>query len=190
MVAVKRMYFRADVKGKKKAVESVEESQTHYRIARYTFNDELKKTMVEANILYWATSLMSFTYSFIDSTIEAAKQPPEFNIPHLRFVKAGLAVSHEQRMTKEDGGPKAQFTKRAYLLEEFIDERQDHFTKYIYNGSAVPIIDHGDPDYELAQFLSFVQHVQYNKSGQMVYISDLQGKEHCCFMSQKCLISI
>ncbi|KAG6908223.1 hypothetical protein DXG01_005695 [Tephrocybe rancida] len=179
-VAVKRMYYKTDLgKGKKKA--QVEDTNLSYGIARYVFANELKKTLVEANIHYWSTSLMAFTYSFIDSVLAISPVPPSFEIPQLRFVKAGLAVSHEHEVVKGkgEGGPgsKAAVVKCAYLLEEFIESPCHHgFIKYIHNGSAVPCMDADHPLYELAQFLSFVQHVQYSKSGHLVYISDLQGK--------------
>ncbi|KAJ7585298.1 hypothetical protein C8J56DRAFT_145300 [Mycena floridula] len=47
--------------------------------------------------------------------------------------------------------------------------------KYIGNASAVPFKDLSDGDAEKALFLSFLQHVQYEKTRQLVYVSDYQG---------------
>ncbi|KAJ7855087.1 hypothetical protein B0H13DRAFT_1454311, partial [Mycena leptocephala] len=65
-----------------------------------------------------------------------------------------------------------------YLVEEVIDEEQDGFYKFINNGSAVPLpLPATDPSLSvLAEFLAFGQHVQYYKTGGMVYLSDLQGE--------------
>lgn len=143
------------------------------RIARYTAKTELLKMINEGNIMYWSNSLIDFTYAFIDNTLITSDTPPPFSIPRFRFVHAGLAVVHDQSGSVPTSTSFSM--RRVYLVEEFIDEKEELFIKYIHNGHAVPIIEQDDPLYELAQFLSFTQHVQYSKSGEQVYISDLQG---------------
>ncbi|KAJ7617635.1 hypothetical protein DFH06DRAFT_1012350, partial [Mycena polygramma] len=93
----------------------------------------------------------------------------------LRFVHAGVAVSHEQVT-----GTNVKNTSsicRSYLVEEFIDTDTQEFVKYIHNGDAVPLLSHEDPYYDIADFLCFTQHVQYFKSGGAVFLSDYQGSQ-------------
>ncbi|KAJ7254577.1 hypothetical protein C8J57DRAFT_1076118, partial [Mycena rebaudengoi] len=128
----------------------------------------------EANLLYWADALMSFTYSFIDKTLAELPGPPPFIIPRLRFVDAAVAVSHEPL----SGNNIANISpiRRTYLLEEFIDTKTaGPYVKFVHNGSATPLLDEDDDLYRIAQFLCFTQHVQYQKTDQTVFISDLQG---------------
>ncbi|KAJ7487093.1 hypothetical protein FB451DRAFT_1026091, partial [Mycena latifolia] len=132
--------------------------------------DEFRKTVMEANVLLWAISIMTFTYSFIQHFIDNSPHNPPFDIPAVHFVRAGVAVVHEQAT-----GPVINARARAYLIEELIDEEHDGFHKFINNGSAVPVLTTNKSLSVLADFLSFTQHVQFYKTGGMVYISDLQG---------------
>ncbi|KAJ7796283.1 hypothetical protein B0H14DRAFT_3494993 [Mycena olivaceomarginata] len=111
------------------------------------------ETVQEANLLYWAASLMEFTYSFIH-----------------RFLSKIL------------GGSPIRGTAialracwRTYLVEEFINESSEGFVKFVHNGDANPLLDLDDPLYEIAEFLCFTQHVQYFKTDGTVFLSDLQG---------------
>lgn len=80
-------------------------------------------------------------------------------------VDAGIAVVHKA------GTASIQLSA---ILEKVIDGEE--FVKYIGNASAVPFDDLSDGDAEKALFLSFLQHVQYEKTGQLVYVSDYQGE--------------
>ncbi|KAH7922899.1 hypothetical protein BV22DRAFT_1016383, partial [Leucogyrophana mollusca] len=124
----------------------------------------------EGNIHYWASSLMDFTYAFVDHGLEKADCVPPFIIPRLRFVYAAIAVPQS---TFAHGS-----TARAgYLIEEYIgsEEGPEEFVKYVHNGKAVPLLDPPDPLYYLAEFLCFTQHVQFHKTGHQLYLSDYQG---------------
>ena len=122
------------------------------------------------------------TYEFIDNAIDSAKEPPPFDIPHLRFVDAGLllAYSNAPATTEEGGLPLVKTSavvSMMYLGEELIPTLSDgeDFVKYIHNGDVAPC-DLLDPDAEnIVQFLAFTQHAQYDKTGGQVYISDYQG---------------
>ncbi|KAJ7671991.1 hypothetical protein B0H17DRAFT_1141282 [Mycena rosella] len=118
---------------------------------------------------------MNYIYSFIYHFVNTANTPPPFDIPKIHFFHAAIAVVNQQVV-----GPAAKATAnicRTYLVEELINEEQDGFHKFINNGSAVPVIlsatDKSLP--ALGEFLPFTQHVQYYKTGGLVYISDLQG---------------
>ena len=137
--------------------------------------DESQRLYREANILYWAITLLDLVYDYIDECITAAEHPPPFNIPRLRFVEAGLLFVHTDRSNgpQAPGGSRSGTVGMTYLAEEII---HGEFFKYIHNGNASPR-QFTDPDAsEIAKFLSFTQHVQYMKTGGQVYISDYQGK--------------
>ncbi|KAG2134629.1 hypothetical protein BD769DRAFT_1665069 [Suillus cothurnatus] len=52
-----------------------------YKIAHYSLVDELSKLFREANVLYWAKSLLKLTYDFINHCIASSSEPPPFLIP-------------------------------------------------------------------------------------------------------------
>ncbi|KAJ6448085.1 hypothetical protein C8R47DRAFT_999607 [Mycena vitilis] len=136
--------------------------------------DEHRKIIMEANVLLWATSIMVFTYSFIWHFVKNSPHPPPFEIPEIRFVHAGVAILHEQG--RQLNTSKSAIS-RSYLVEELIDQR-DGFYKFINNASAIPLplpSTAGKSGAAVAEFLAFTQHVQYYKTGGMVYLSDLQG---------------
>ncbi|KAJ6576294.1 hypothetical protein B0H10DRAFT_2345696 [Mycena sp. CBHHK59/15] len=123
--------------------------------------DEFGKILMEANVFQWAVSIMTFTYSFIEHFLEKSPNPPPFPIPEIRFVHAGPL-----------GNKKATIC-RSYLIEKLIDEERNGFYKFINNDSAVPVLlPAAVPSLSaLAEFLAFTQHVQYYKSGGMVYLA-------------------
>lgn len=86
-------------------------------------------------------------------------------ILQVHFVQAGLAI-----VWGTDGKP-----SKAFLVEELINETQGDFCKFIHNTSAKPIPGADDPDYPVAIFLCFVQHVQWTKTGGLAFVSDFQG---------------
>ncbi|THU88721.1 hypothetical protein K435DRAFT_679263, partial [Dendrothele bispora CBS 962.96] len=100
--------------------------------------------------------------------------PPEINIPSLRFVEAGVFAvmpSQPKHVKAATAG-----AERTYLLEEKIQVPPNaEFTKYIHNGSPLPNIPPTDPEYNVALFLCAVQHLQYEKTYRLAYVSDFQG---------------
>lgn len=158
-IVFKRPYFQG-----RKTTEG------NIRISRYTVADEIEKIIVEGNIFLWATSLMSMAYSFINRALEKASQQPPFDIPQFRFVRAGI-VTAQQAITKQ-----STTTRAAYLIEEYIDPvLEGEYIKYVHNGDPVPLPEKGDDEFELAEFLCFIQHIQYFKTGSSVFVSDFQG---------------
>lgn len=168
-VAVKRMYVRRS--------KPTEANPDGWSITRLMASDEFRKTLMEANVLLWAVSLMTFTYSFIDHFIQNSPHSPPFEIPQVRFVHAGVAIVHQAIAAPLAHNKSSIF--RSYLIEEFINEENNGFYKFINNGSAVPVqLPSADGTLSvLAEFLSFTQHVQYHKTKGMVYLSDLQGEQ-------------
>ncbi|KAG2368058.1 hypothetical protein BDR07DRAFT_1270710 [Suillus spraguei] len=138
-----------------------------FKIGRFPVVDELPKLFREANVLYWASSLLQLTYDFIDHR-RATYCPPPFPVPRVRFVQAGLALAFVQ-------GQAPCPIRAAYLLKELIDGGDDAFVKFIHNMDADPLLDELDYGYDLAVFFAFTQHVQYVKTGGLAFISDYQG---------------
>ena len=108
---------------------------------------------------------------------------PPFDIPELRFVYAGVAVSHDQVLGNNTANTSS--VRRTYLLEELIDTEDENFVKFVHNGNALPLLEPEDPLYEIAQFLCFTQHVQYYKTEGAVFLSDLQGMFLSCLWTQE-----
>ncbi|KAF8976292.1 hypothetical protein BDQ17DRAFT_1267468, partial [Cyathus striatus] len=137
------------------------------------------KTLVETNVTYWAVSLLSYLYLYISQVISTKGEPP-FKIPEIRFVKAGVGIVHDTAGSKPGG--KSATMRNVYLLEEFIENEGNDFIKFIHNGSAHPLLDGSDPLYAIAEFLCFMQHIQYEKTDSLVYVSDLQGVQFYHFI--------
>ncbi|KAJ7177076.1 hypothetical protein C8R46DRAFT_48284 [Mycena filopes] len=165
-VAVKRLY----------RTRSQKTDSASWVVRRLSAADEYAKTLQEANLLFWAASIMSFTYSFINHFTTSTDKELPFTIPDLRFVHAGVAVAHDQVTGTNIANTST--IRRTYILEEFIDTATDDFVKYIHNGDAAPHLQSEDPLYDIAQFLCFTQHVQYFKTGGAVFLSDLQGSHN------------
>ncbi|KAG2114132.1 hypothetical protein DEU56DRAFT_919630 [Suillus clintonianus] len=146
-----------------------------FKIGRFPVADELPKLFREANVLYWASSLLQLTYDFIDCRL-ASYCPPPFPIPRVRFVEAGLALAFVQGpAVASKPGSKTCPIRVGYLLEELISGGDDAFIKFIHNTDANPLLEELDYGYDLAVFFSFTQHVQYVKTGGLAFISDYQG---------------
>ncbi|KAI5988557.1 hypothetical protein EDD15DRAFT_2371224 [Pisolithus albus] len=143
---------------------------------RYTLKDDCNILYRKANALYWAKALLQMTYRFVDRAVEDALVPPPFEIPHLRFVDAGLIFAYSDvPPTTGQSVRTGSAVNLAYLVEEFIPTSSDKFVKYIHNSNAEPCFLVDTKAEEIAKFLAFTQHVQYVKTGGQVYISDYQG---------------
>lgn len=104
-------------------------------------------------------ALLDETMWHVDRIIEE-HGAPDFGIPSVRLVEAGVAL------------PVGQNT--AYLIEELINE-QIKFVKYINNASST-CIKLSDPEEEVrGLFLSFAQHHQWLVTGRLAFVSDFQG---------------
>ncbi|KAG1807771.1 uncharacterized protein BJ212DRAFT_1449176 [Suillus subaureus] len=125
----------------------------HCHFAR---EDELEKTLDEANCLYWGTSLLSMAYTFVDEMLKMG------NLPHLRLVHVALAIPDDP---DNDLGAN-------YLVEEQISRK---FVKYINNNSTIPTHSLEGREAVIGLFLCFMQHVQHHLTNNMVYLSDFQG---------------
>ncbi|KAG1878330.1 hypothetical protein F4604DRAFT_1680016 [Suillus subluteus] len=164
-VAVKRPFYKKYPPGSSK-------NPMNFTIGRYTITDELPKLFREANVLYWARALLTFSYEYIDHCVSNSSEPPPFHIPRLRFVEAGLALSHDHTQPGQHKSKSLTMPRAVYLVEELIT---DEFLKYIHNMDCNPMLDPYEAGYEIAAFLACTQHIQYAKTGGLSFISDYQG---------------
>jgi hypothetical protein len=134
----------------------------------YQSQTQAENLSVEMNCLGWASALMDLVYSFMKKE-ELVRGSPPFEVPQMRYVQAGLAISKDRA---EDSD-----RQNAYLLEEFIDhEAPGWFVKYLNNNSAKPCKFKDEERSIRAEFLSFSQHVQFIETGSQAFVSDLQGR--------------
>ena len=142
------------------------------QMMRLTPADELLRVHAEGTILYWANALLRMCYSFMARHIGKSHKEPPHRVPEVRFVNAAIGLS----MPKDQTGTKGLPYSGCFVLEEIIHIPEGaKFTKFIGNASAKPLVQPGEEGYEEAVFLAFCQHVQYEKTQGMAYISDLQG---------------
>lgn len=164
-IALKRLY----IPGGKRAADG------RTIIKRYSVVEEISLVEQEASIIRTAASLLEVATDFIKKRLtEKAPDIPPFSIPTLRFVSAGIAVA----LKDINPNPKsiaASSTRAVYLVEELILEEDGPFRKYIHNAQAIPLVKKGHRDYVMAQFLCFIQHIQYNETQGLAFISDFQG---------------
>ena len=165
----------------------MEKWPSHYRL---TVTDEQHAVTGEAKLLVWANALLEFTYDFIFGYAQNNNTPPGVEdfmatIPLFRFVDAGVAVVVKPLETTSAGRPSTQ--RATYLLEEMLPGTPGEFVKYMNNSQVTTILERDDPEYELAEFLMFMQHVQNQITHGTAYISDFQGKNlkalHCYLIS-------
>ena len=153
-------------------VKQVLERMPSGAIVRLKGRHELEKLSVECNCLIWASILLDLTYQFIARKIEKMPVGGQLScpipvIPTLRFTRSVIALVREPSMEK------------AFLVEEWIalDNNEHPFIKYLGNRfpeSCVPPT--ASPEaHNIAEFLVFAQHVQWEKTGGLVFTSDYQG---------------
>ncbi|KAJ7769211.1 hypothetical protein DFH07DRAFT_736144 [Mycena maculata] len=140
-------------------------------ITCYSPADEYAYTLQEANLLYWGSSLLGFTYLFIHHFISQASEKSAFVIPELCIVDAGVAVSRDQASRNNVANTSS--LRRTYLVEELINTDSEDFVKFVHNGNAVPLLAPEDLLYDIAQFLCFTQRIQYFKTDGAVFLLDL-----------------
>ncbi|KAG1894208.1 uncharacterized protein F5891DRAFT_1195475 [Suillus fuscotomentosus] len=133
--------------------------------------------LMESGLGSIAGQAVALTYAFIDRCITSSTESPLFEIPHVRFVDAGLALSYSQRGSKAPakGGLKVGSSCAGYLIEELIEGGHAEFVKFIHNMDSNPLLDYDNYRYEVAVFFAFTQHVQYIKMGGLAFILDYQG---------------
>jgi len=128
-------------------------------------NADYEKIVKEIICLDWATMLLDLAYSFIEAAVAEHGEPPG-GIPRLRFVRTMLA----------EVMPTVEPQEKYFLIEEWVGDT-GAFVKYINNGHPGSCVRTNAPAaaHKIAEFLCFVQHVQYNQTGRLAFTSDYQG---------------
>jgi len=150
----------------KVCVKQVFEKLPDGGIIRLKGRHELERLSVECNCLIWASLLLDLTYKFIDR--EAGRWGDLSRpIPTLRFTRSMIVIVRESTMEK------------AFLIEEWLDpdDEERPFVKYLGNRFLEPCVPSTAPTraHEIAEFLSFAQHVQWQKTSGLAFTSDYQG---------------
>ncbi|KAI0080940.1 hypothetical protein K474DRAFT_1582276, partial [Panus rudis PR-1116 ss-1] len=142
-------------------------------IRRLEHTEETKKMCLEALCHIWSRTLLDLAYSEIETRSPTSGETANV-IPRLRFVEAAIAVVHSP----------SSVARKVLLIEELIDVGAGEFTKYINNALARPIEGLDADSHRLAEFLCCVQHIQYEATQGLVYLSDFQGGNHLLTDSQ------
>lgn len=158
-------------------------------MVRLVYVEEEQSVFDEAKILVWASALLKLAYAFIAAEVDERAAggllPPPFDIPEFTFVAAGIAVAQKPVVASTSSSG----TNRAvYLLEERLPGEKTDFVKYLHNASACSDLDANDPDYPRAQFLEFLQHVQYQITHGVAYVSDFQGLYSSILLCRKYIL--
>ena len=146
--------------------------QSNGSIARIPGREELSAFIVECNSLRWASILLDMTYQFVEDEMER-RGKPKYPIPELRFVREMVAIVV---------GPSPS-DQKVFFIEELIEHSNDNnpdllqFRKYVNNrahSSCLPL-SASPREENIASFLLFSQHVQWQKSKMKAFVSDYQG---------------
>ncbi|KAJ4466609.1 hypothetical protein C8J55DRAFT_408662, partial [Lentinula edodes] len=113
----------------------------------------------ECTVLMWCNSLLNHSLAYIQ--LVHASSPCPLPIYNLSFVAAALA-----------SGSGVTAKPVVYIIKDRIP---GDWQKYIVNSTAIPLISKDDPEYYRALFMSFIQHVQFEKTDGLAFISDWQG---------------
>ena len=138
-------------------------------VGRKDVSSEARDCLAEMMGHEWADSLFAQVNAFVDKKVSELGYP-EFPIPRMRYVSAAVVRTFSPK-------------EKVFLVEELIGEDDGQFIKYIHNSEARPTMNaETDEEKYIAEFLCFVQHVQYTLSGKQVFTSDIQG-EQCSLIS-------
>jgi len=128
---------------------------------RLAFPKEVEEVKKEGLGHIWASTLLDWCMAWL----RGRDTPLPAKIPKLSYIPACFVRGTPRRENASEG---------CLLLEHRI---YGTFVKYINNGAAHPVDASVDLT-DLLQFLVFVQHWQFWKTGGMAYTSDFQGNEH------------
>ncbi|KAJ3760083.1 hypothetical protein EV360DRAFT_40552 [Lentinula raphanica] len=105
-------------------------------------------------------SLLDHVQAYVQQVAEKKTCP--LPIYPLRFVPAAITL------LDSDGGSKS----ATFIVEDRIN---GIWQKYVGNANAKPVMHPDQPGYERAQYMCFLQHLQFEKTRGLAYISDWQG---------------
>lgn len=117
----------------------------------------------EMRALEYGAALTKLGYSFIDRELQKADDPPP-HIYRLSYVNFALFIAEPT----SNGGKRG--SNGVFLIEDLLNVNT--FEKYLTNSSVVPLEEDRS---DFTEFLNFIQHVQWAKTGGGMFVSDFQG---------------
>jgi len=147
-------------------VKQIYREQSNGAIVRVSGCDELWAFCTECNCVQWVSILLDLTYKFITHEIKL-RGKPKYPILQLWYTRAMVAIIQGLPMEK------------AFLVEEWIETDKDkcQYLKYINNCFPTSTVPFSTPQkaYNIAYFLVFSQHLQWEKTKMGAFVSDYQG---------------
>ncbi|KAK0211998.1 hypothetical protein IW262DRAFT_1247736, partial [Armillaria fumosa] len=122
----------------------------------------------KANTILWATTIHDMSMNMVASKAPSLRDPPD-PIPTLSFMEAAVILNMKPESVKASN-----FQGFTALVEWKLPAHE--FTKYISNGSPLPIPGLDVDAHAKVLFLCFLQHMQFHYSFRKVFVSDYQGK--------------
>ncbi|KAF8957943.1 hypothetical protein BDZ97DRAFT_2061944 [Flammula alnicola] len=152
-VALKRPFLDVKAASKRPGLRSVNAAAP---VSRLTVTDEQHAVTGEAKLLVWANALLEFAYDFIFDYAQTNNAPPGVE----DFIRCG-----REAIGNNLSGKTINTTSNIPFGGDVA----------WYPSRATTILERDDPEYELAEFLMFMQHAQYQITHGTAYISDFQG---------------
>ncbi|KAJ8090300.1 hypothetical protein PM082_018896 [Marasmius tenuissimus] len=120
---------------------------------------------MEVLSMTWGATLLTQCIEYCKA-MEARGTVKSIPLPDVRFAECALAVA-AVNMTPRSGGP-------YFMLEEVVG---GCWRKFKDNRSVLTLPNVHDEDRDLADWLSFTQHCQYQFTQKMAFIADYQGND-------------
>ena len=134
------------------------------------FDKEVPFLAGEANALVYAVALLRDATDAIEHARVEKPPPPSLIFPEkIRYVRCGMLMSKKE----------AKKNKTCLLVEERIPSGKWH--KYVHNAQQAPHSSLDSEARDLAEYLCFVQHIQWWKTRGLAFISDFQGELNASF---------
>ncbi|KAI9444444.1 hypothetical protein BJY52DRAFT_1128184, partial [Lactarius psammicola] len=125
---------------------------------------QVKELAADALSIQWASSLLQDVYDFIVLYHQSHGVACPMTIPQFQFVTSGLAMTNVPSAAPKQKG--------VYLVEQLIQLDDGPWRKYINNNSSHPCYFSDKENRCQSDFLAFCQHVQYWRTGCLVFTSD------------------
>ncbi len=142
------------------AVKQVKQSHGNKKqYIRLAGTQEFNAIWPEVLCLLYASALFQVATEWMN-----AQDVDEIWHPDISFVHAMLAICQQGSI------------KRIFLIEELLENSEmDPFVKFVHNTNQVPSSNLFGSRAEIAEYLCFIQHVQYEATKQTSFVSDWQG---------------
>lgn len=134
---------------------------------RLTNDGERVAILWEANTYLWASALHEMSVAVVMDIAQTLVSPP-MPIPDLQFVEVVVVQKTRPVSVKRNA-----WTGLTTLAEQLLPKGT--FWKYIANGQPRPIDNLPEVQQDIALYLCFLQHIQYQYTEQSAFVSNYQG---------------